>query len=384
MHAAVAGVEVCARKSSELGNDGRCTSTTSSGTYEIDFLAEGEYQLDFWPRHGTGLNYVRGARREVPVGAGQTPGVDFELTEGGSIEGRVTSELDGTPIAGVEVCAYYEWEDHEPSCALTDSAGRYLVVGLGGPGNTEAEYRLQFFPERSGLHYFRSYGGVVGFDEELDALYRAEPVQVTLGQVTRVPEQTLKADAEVQGLVTAAFDGHPLAGIRVCVAPAFRFAEEAFDWSLVEYERAKCTRTNSAGAYSVGKLEGGRYKVLFSLEIEEFVHYVPPLGPEDDGYPTQYWNDGSSWAQADVLTLTPPTLATDIDARLGPPPPPSPSPATSMTSISPSPPPSVAAPLNFAPKPKCRRGWRLKKMNGHYHCAKPRKAPRKRHRHLES
>lgn len=73
------------------------------------------------------------------------------------------------------------------------------------------------------------------------------------------------------------------------------------------------------GAYSVGRLQGGQYKVLFSLEIEEFVHQIPPLKTEEDGFPTRYWKEGSSWAQADVLTLTAPTVATDIDAQLGPP-----------------------------------------------------------------
>ena len=378
-HVPVAGVEVCAREDSQLGNDGWCVWTRSDGTYEIGALPEEEYELVFWPRHGTGLNYVRGVRNGVPVGAGQTPGVDFELAEAGSIEGRVISELDGTPLAGVEVCAYEYWEDHEPSCALSDSAGRYLVVGLGGVGNTEKEYRLQFFPERSGLHYFRSYGGLVGFDEELDDLVAAEVVPVTWGHVTTVPDQTLKPNAEVQGSVTAAFDGHPLAGIRVCVAPALPVAEEAFEQYRAGFQGPKCTQTNSAGAYSIGKLRGGDYKVLFSLEMREFVHQIPPWKPEEDGFPTRYWRDGSSWAQADVLTLTAPTLATDIDAQLGPPPPPSP-PATETSSLSLSPPLSVAAPRNPAPKPKCRRGWRIKKLDGRKYCAKPRR-PRKHHRH---
>jgi hypothetical protein len=377
MHVPVAGVEVCAREDSQLGSDGRCVWTRSDGTYEIDSLAEEEYELIFWPRHGTGLNYLRDGRDHVPVGAGQTAGVDFELAEAGSIEGRVTSELDGMPLAGVEVCAYYQWEDHEPSCAVTDAAGRYLVVGLGRVGSPESVYRLQFFPERSGLHYFRSYGGLVGFDKELDDLVQAEQVSVSWGHVTTVPDQTLKPNAEVQGFVTAAFDGHPLGGIFVCVAPALEFAEEAFWWNTLGHERAKCSRTNSAGAYSVGKLDGGQYKVLFSLEIEEFVHYIPPLKSEDDGYPTRYWKAGSSWAQADVLTLTAPTVVTGIDAQLGPPPPPS----TGTSSISLSPPPSVAAPLNLAPKPRCKRGWRVKKLDGRYHCAKPRRTPRKHRRH---
>jgi Carboxypeptidase regulatory-like domain len=383
-HAPVAGVEACAEEESEFVVVGQCVWTGSDGTYEIDSLPEGEYSVIFWPHHGTGLNYLRDGRGHVQVGAGRTAGVDFELAEAGSIEGRVTSELDGTPLAGVEVCAYYQWEDHEPSCAVTDAAGRYLLVGLGWVGSEESEYRLQFFPEHSRLPYFRSYGGLVGFDEELDDLVQAEPVPVSWGHVTRVADQTLRPDAEVQGFVTAAFDGRPLEGILVCVAPALLLAEEAFQQDIYGFQGAKCTRTNSAGAYSVGRLVGGQYKVLFSVELREFLHYIPPLKPEEDGYPTRYWREGSSWADADVLTLTAPTVATDIDAQLGPPPPP-PANSTSTSSVSPSPPlslpPSVAAPLNFAPKPKCKGGWRVKKADGRYHCVKPLQAPRKRHRH---
>jgi hypothetical protein len=383
-HLPVAGVEACALKELEFVVVGECVWTGSDGTYEIDSLPEGEYTVMFWPHHGTGLNYFRDGRGPVHVGVGRTAGANFELQEAGSIEGRVVSELDGTPLAGVEVCAYFQWEDHEPSCSVTDAAGGYLLVGLGTVGEQETEYRLQFFPEHERLPYFRSYGGLVGFDEELEDLVQAEVVTVSKGQVTKVPDQELKPDAEVQGSVTAAFDGHPLAGILVCVAPALPVAEEAFWFNTLGHERARCSRTDSEGAYSVGKLQGGQYKVLFSLEIEEFVHYFPPRRPEDDGYPTKYWREGSSWAQADVLTLTAPTVVTDIDAQLGPPPPPQgPATSTSTTSLSPpsSLPPSVAAAPTFVRKPKCKHGWRDKKANGRYHCVKPLRAARTRHRH---
>jgi hypothetical protein len=384
-HAPVAGVEACAIEAPEFVVVGQCVWTGSDGTYEIDSLPEGEYTVVFSPHRGTGLNYIRGGRGSVHVGAGRTAGVDFEFQEAGSIEGRVISELDGTPLAGVEVCAYFQWEDHEPSCAITDAAGRYLLVGLGSVGEEETEYRLQFFPEHSRLPYFRSYGGLVGFDEELNDLVQAEVVSVSKGHMTKVPDQKLKPDAEVQGSVTAAFDGHPLAGIRVCVAPALELAEEAFQQDIYGFEGPKCTRTNGSGAYAVGKLRGGQYKVVFSPEAEEFVHYFPPLKPEEDGFPTRYWDEGSTWAQADVLTLTSPTVVTDIDAQLGPPPPPqAPATSTSSTSVAPAPSllPSAAAPLAVAPKPKCKEGSRrVKKVGGGYRCAKPRKAPHKGHRH---
>jgi hypothetical protein len=375
-HAPVAWVEVCAKEEPEFVVVGQCVWTGSDGTYEIDSLPEGEYSVMFWPHHGTGLNYLRDGRGPVQVGAGQTAGVNFELAEAGSIEGRVTSELDGTPLVGVEVCAYHYYEDHEPSCAVTDAAGRYLLVGLGAVGEEESDYRLQFFPEHSRLPYFRSYGGLVGFDEELDDLVQAEVVSVSRGHVTKVPDQTLKPDAEVQGVVTAAFDGHPLAGIQVCVAPALRFAEDAFRGNLVEFEGPRCTRTDGSGAYAVGKLRGGPYKVVFSPEAEEFVHYLPPLKPDVDGYPTRYWNEAESWSSADVLTLAAPTVATGIDARLGPFPPESQTPAE-VTSTSSSP-PAVAPPAAaVVSKPKCGRGKRAKLLKGRYRCVVVRHHKRK-------
>jgi hypothetical protein len=368
-HAPVAGVEACARKAPEFVVVGRCVWTGSDGTYEIDSLPEGEYSVIFWPHHGTGLNYLGGGRGNVQVGAGPTTGVNFELAEAGSIEGRVTSELDGTPLAGVEVCAYFQWEDHEPSCAITDAAGRYLLVGLGEVGSEESVYRLQFFPEHSRLPYFRSYGGLVGFDEELDDLVQAEEVTVSWAHVTRVPDQTLKPDAEVQGVVTAAFDGRPLAGIQVCIAPALRFAEDAFREYLAGFEGPTCTRTNGAGAYAIGKLRGGPYKVVFSPEAEEFVHYLPPLKPDVDGYPTRYWHEAESWSSADVLTLAAPTVATGINSRLGPFPPETQQTPVEVTSTSSSPPPAVAPPTAaVVPKPKCGRDKRAKLLRGHYRC----------------
>lgn len=362
-HAGLGGVEVCAVEEIYIGgSEGSCVFTEPTGAYAIASLAEGSYRVHFWPRHGTGLNYLPEYYDQkdfwnydpVSVGAAATTGVDAELTEGGSIEGRVISELDDTPLGGVEVCAKYEYEDREPGCAVTDADGRYLIVGL-----WEREYRLQFFPERSELPYFRSYGGLVGYHAETEDWPQAEPVPVSLGQVTSGVDQTLKPDAEIKGFVTAAADGHGLAGILVCVAPALELSKLDF------WQEAKCKRTNGGGAYSIGRLEGGGYKVLFSVELREYIDALPPFKPEEDGYPTQYWNNGTSWSSADVLTLTAPAVVTGIDARLGPGPPPSISSPLPSTAI------GAPAPLHRT-APKCKHGRRARKVRGHYHCVKPR------------
>jgi hypothetical protein len=362
-HAGLAGVEVCAVEELYVGGSERsCVFTGPTGAYAIDSLVEGTYRVHFWPRHGSGLNYLPEYYEHkdfwnydpVSVGATATTGVDAELTEGGSIEGRVTSELDGTPLGGVEVCAKYEYEDRESGCAVTDADGRYLIVGL-----WEREYRLQFFPERSGLPYFRSYGGLVGFHAETENWPQAEPVSVSLGQVMSSVNQTLKPAAEIKGFVTAAADGHGLAGILVCVVPALELSKLDF------WQEVRCTRTNGGGAYSIGRLEGGGYKVLFSVELREYIDSLPPWKPEEDGYPSQYWSGGTSWSSANVLALTAPAVVTGIDARLGPGPPPS---------IS-SPPPSttIGAPAPFhRTAPKCKHGRQARKVKGHYRCVKSR------------
>ena len=366
-HTGVAGVEVCVSKIVNEGeipaeNKEHCVFTASNGDYEIGFLDNGTYLPLFSPRV-PGQNYLAmyydadglWPSDSVTVGDGPLTGIDMELPEGGSVSGQVTEELGGKPLAGVMVCAGRGWESSEPSCVPTDAEGRYDIVAL----KTDI-YTIKFNPDYSGLQYFgESYD-----DQIFGNGHIQQPVSVSAGSVTAGIDAVLTPAAEIRGVVTAAANGAPLSKILVCIAPNDSFFETS---SFAD--EAKCSRTGGSGAYSIKNLEGGQYKVLFSLELRDFIHYFPPLEPEEDGYPTRYWNEKDTLWDTDVLTLAAPT-ATAIDARLGPFPP--------ISSTSLSPPPSPPATPHIL-KRKCKPGRHFRKVRGKRRCVRIR--PRKHGRH---
>jgi Carboxypeptidase regulatory-like domain len=365
-HAGVPGVEVCVEKTVNEGeipaeiND-HCVFTAANGDYEIGSVAPGTYMPLFSPRV-KGQNYLpryydvdgMWPSDSVTVGEGPTTGIDVELPEGGRVKGQVTEEVGGNPLAGVMVCAGRGWEHREPVCVPTDANGRYEIIGL-----WSEDYTLKFSPDHSGLQYFGEY-----YDDEIfGSGLPATPVSVTAGSVTAGIDAALKPSAEIQGVVTVAANGAPLNDILVCAAPPISFFDSSFG------NEAKCGRTGGSGAYAIKGLEQGQYKVLFSLELRDFIHYFPPLEPEEDGYPTRYWNEKDTLWTSDTLTLVAPVVATGINARLGPPPPP-----VSITS----PPPPQAAPP--ALKRKCKRGRVLRKVKGKRRCVRRHHQKHRRHK----
>lgn len=363
-HATVPGVEACAMKVEYEGeepvpNENHCDLTGSDGYYEIGSLENGTYRLFYSPRV-EGQNYIpRYSYGAVAVGDGPTSGVDVELPEGGTVRGRVTEELEGNPLTDLTVCAGHGWESTRPICVRTGVDGSYEIIGL-----TSDIYTLEFKPEATGLPYFGEY-----YDDELfGSGYPHQPVSVTAGSVTEGIDAALQPAAEVRGTVTVSATGVPLTHTLVCIAPPRSFFEPFFYW-----DETHCGRTNSSGAYSIKGLPTGQYDVLFSLELQEFLHYFPPLKPEEDGYPTRYWNERSTLAEADLLTLEAPTVVTGVDARLGPPPTPVSSPA----------PPSVTPEPGLPTrKRKCKPGRHLKTIKGKRRCVRRHpKQHRRRHHH---
>jgi hypothetical protein len=356
-HDSLAGVEACVVRTVNEGEvpievKERCRLTDADGDYEIGPLDAGTYLVSAWPPDD-GENYLpryydadgMWPTDSVTVADAPLTGIDMELPEGGTLSGRVTEELGGKPLAGVLVCAGHGWEENEPVCVPTDADGTYEIVAL----STDI-YTVRFSPAYSGLHYFEERY----HDEIVGSGYPQTPVQVTAGSVTSDIDAALTPSAEIRGRVTLAANRSPLNDILVCAAPPSSFSGYDFD------DEAHCSRTNTAGTYAIQNLEGGQYKVLFSLELREYIHYFPPLEPEEDGYPTRFWNEKESLFESDVLTLVAPTLATGIDARLGSPPP--------GSNASPSP---LATPVTQRVlKRKCRHGKVLRKVKGKRRCVR--------------
>ncbi len=72
-------------------------------------------------------------------------GIDAALGVGGKITGRVTAAADGTPLEGVDVCAYEAAGDEEPSaCESSNGHGEYTLPNL-APGSYKLKFSALFY-----------------------------------------------------------------------------------------------------------------------------------------------------------------------------------------------------------------------------------------------
>ncbi len=89
-----------------------CTFTASDGTYSVERLPTGIYEVEFFdlPKYLTqfyaGAPHLAGAK-SISVTAGGAPatGIDAQMLLAGTIEGQVTSAATSAPLGSVQVCA---------------------------------------------------------------------------------------------------------------------------------------------------------------------------------------------------------------------------------------------------------------------------------------
>lgn len=155
-----------------------------------------------------------------------------KLEEGAEISGRVTSQVNGEPVAGAEACAGAVAFDSY--CANTNAAGEYTITRLpsheysvyfSGPGGLETEYLSQYYKEREWPE--------------------VEPVSVTAPHKVSGIDASLKAYGRITGTVIDKETKQPLEGVNVCLASG------------------GCENTNRAGEYSFSKLPAGTYALDF-------------------------------------------------------------------------------------------------------------------------
>jgi Carboxypeptidase regulatory-like domain len=165
-HDAVAGIEVCAivsdfellsEEESELEHAVGCTETGTGGEYVISGLRAGSYYVAFLSPAESKLDYIAelyngafefSAATQVQIKAGaKTPSIDVGLALGAEIAGEVTDAITGTPLAGVQACAFRIGGTGtvEPvSCAHSEAGGDYTIRGLPS-GSFKVEYSATGF-----------------------------------------------------------------------------------------------------------------------------------------------------------------------------------------------------------------------------------------------
>lgn len=348
----IEGAEVCAEPAGEEEEWlYACALTETDGTYFIGGLVPGQYKVGFWAGSQYEFQYYDGAGTwsqadpvEVLSGA-KTTGIDAELQQTAGIEGTVVATEDGLGVEEVEVCAYpvSAAEENFYECGYTDSEGNYAVNGL-APGSYKVEFWAGFTGRRLAYQFW----------DHRSRYAEADVVALAEGERRKEIDADLEPGAAITGNVTDLATGLPLE-VRVC-------SIDATDDKLTI-----CTWTDEEGDYGIHSLPAGSYKVAFSPELWEFFPGESFPWEEDDGFPTRFWDDQTTIAAANVISLATGGAADGIDTRLG-------NPKAS--------PPAVVAPLAKAPvkKRKCRRGYKKKLVRGKRRCVKVRRHHRHRHR----
>jgi hypothetical protein len=296
---AVADMEVCA-EIAHSNTSQQCAETSSSGEYEIEGLAEGEYTVIFTgrvcaPGSSCTQPYLYHETTSVMLtghGSNAT-GIDATLEAAASIAGTVRA-AGGAPVSNTRVCA--ESQSLEAyQCAETNAAGEYLIEGLQA-GQYTVEFTGELCPEDRGEAEC-GYPYAAQFYNDASERGHAQPLTLTTGQNSTGIGATLTLGGQIDGTVTnAAIGKAPVAGLEVCASDRSGSVD-------------RCARTNSAGVYAIEGLPSGSYVVEFEGEV------CGEHGCADD-YLTQYYEGTGEEADAKPVEVLAPNAVTGIDASV--------------------------------------------------------------------
>ena len=267
------------------------------GSYDVPGLPAGQYRVRFSdlskvlaPEWWNDAPDVASAR-SIQLDRQQVrTGVDAVLQPAGAISGTV-SETGGDALRNVAVVAYardaaggWTYVDR----VSTDARGHYSIGGVG-----TGKYRLKAVDKWP----YPWSGADRG--EYLDEWYRdaysltaATDVPVAAGAETAGVDIGLGRPGSIAGRVTDASG----AGVRRVAVEVRRF--DGRHWKYVDY-----AQTAADGAYHVGGLPGGQYRVEF-------------IGPWRSGYADQWYDGVYEAGSAKLVTVAAGQTTTGIDAVL--------------------------------------------------------------------
>jgi hypothetical protein len=168
------------------------TETAVDGSYQIDDLEAGRFNVCFLPAPGVNLlrqcwhdssHRFYGEAIDVPA-EGRVTGIDAELAPGTSIAGRVT-DWDGNPLEGVCVAAWTPQSGgtRRAADAGTDERGAYTLTGL-TPG---APHEVVFAPDGGGMAGCSNARLYPGFANQW---FNLRPNQESADEVTAARSET--------------------------------------------------------------------------------------------------------------------------------------------------------------------------------------------------
>ena len=184
------------------------TRTDQDGIYTLDGVAPGSYRIRVKAR---GQGYIQEyydnrlgwdyADLVVVGGAETLENIDFVLETGGTISGSVTDNATGLPILGARVGSD-SLEHGSGSDAMTDSSGRYTLIGL-APGS----HRV--WADVEGQSYVRAfYKDVINWDD-------ANLVAVNGQEEVEGVNLSLRRGASVSGRVVDSETSSPISDLQL-------------------------------------------------------------------------------------------------------------------------------------------------------------------------
>ena len=275
----VGGADVWAE--SYDGGGGNGTRTRPDGSFEINGLAPGDYRVAVYAGdQGLTFEFYDGTSdwdkaKRITVNTGtSTDNINFNLSVGGSIEGKITKSSDGSPVAGVDIWAQ-SFDSFGGNGTRSRADGTYQIAGL-----TAGDYRV-------GVHVQGK--GLVGvFYDNTQDWDSAKRVSVGSGTSTTDINFSLGGGGGISGkVVVPGSPDTPVAGADVWA--------ESYDGG-----GGNGTRTRKDGTYEIDGLAPGDYRVQV---------FVP-------GKVHQFYNNTTDWDQAERVEVTQSTTTTGIDFSL--------------------------------------------------------------------
>jgi putative cell wall-binding protein len=274
------GMDVMIRDADEEWySDQRADVSAADGTYTTMPLPAGSYWVTVGPAWDTELNYLAKSILVTIPGPG-TVTQDWLLDPGGVITGTVTGP-GGVPLEGALVTATGE---DTIQTATTDEAGAYTITEL--PTGT---YTVSFRDTRN--------SGTLATEwwQNSDSVSGATEVDVVSGKTDAGIDAQLGLGATISGRILDE-EGDPVAVFQ----PSVR------DATTNEFVPVSFSSDASDGSYSILGLPVGTYKVGFTDKTfgdtrEEYDGSGELVGVN---YAPAYLNGKTSWATADVITVT--------------------------------------------------------------------------------
>ncbi len=274
----------------EPWTEGFCDEADAAGHYSITGIPPGTYVVSFQKYESNLLiqyfdhtdEYWDGEQIVVTEGSSRS-GVDAALEEGGTISGTVTEAAGGEPIAHLEVCVQ-RTNSGSTTCEETGEDGTYTFEKL-YPG----EYKVHFLGGEAQTGEPPNY--VPEYFDDKPAWVGSDSVSIGAGTVASGIDADLEEGSEVAGSVTYVDSGEPAEQVQVCLYRAVKGTE------------VRCRRTDEEGEYAMVGVPAGEYKVGF------FPEWGSP-------YARQLYDEATSLATADPVTLTTGVRTSGIDAAL--------------------------------------------------------------------